>query len=249
MKTLFSILILLNFNILAKVYDIPIYDQSREPLVIIKDGVYSGLYIESFEAILKTAKIEYRFVPLPNDRRRQAFIDGKYLIECCSNESWRTKSEEIRIQRFSDSFLTSKDIFIFSEASLIKNPEKFNLKFALVKGFDYGGYEDIVANKTYLITDVVMLEFLSRNRAQVGIVDESVFAYHKFDHPSLVKGDIFKKSQIKIRVNKNEDELIDRINTAIAKLKSDGFFKKLEEKYLGGVKVRLSQNPLKLSSN
>lgn len=222
-----------------KIYEIPIYDHSREPLVIIKEGKYSGLFIEALELILDRAQVKFKFIPLPNERRRQGFIDEKYLISCCSNESWRTKNEEVKIQRFSDFFLESNDIFIFSDQKLLKVKDLSKLKFALIKGYDYGGFENSIEKKYSLQTESTLLSFLSLGRAQVGIIDESIFDFYSSVNSSLYKGRLFKSSKLKIRVNKKEMALLESINKAIKELKNDGAFNLIKEKYK--TKVHLGQ--------
>lgn len=231
-KIVFLLICLLQVQVFSEtIYEIPIYDQAREPLVIIKDGVYSGIIIDALVMILERAQVKFKFTPLPNERRRQGFIDEKFVIECCSNEHWRTKPEEVKIQIFSDDFFEFNDVFIFSDKKSKNTKDLEKLIFGLVKGYDYGGFENQIKKKYHLQTETTLLDFLGKSRAEVAIIDESIFDFYSNLYPNLIKGKIFKNSKLKIRVNKKEIGLYNLVNKAIKELKSEDAFSKIKLKY------------------
>ena len=114
-RTSIAFLVLFAFSCMlyAEKLVIPIYERHQPPLVLFKEHEFSGIYIDLFKEILLRAGIEPVFEATPKMRARILFEEGLSVLSCCDNPAWRERPKEQQVQMFSESFYTTRDIFVF----------------------------------------------------------------------------------------------------------------------------------------
>lgn len=203
---------------------IPIY-QRHAPLMFFDGREFSGIYIDLFREILVRAGIEPVFEITPKMRSRILFEEGVSVVSCCDNPAWRKRPKEQQVQMFSESFYTTRDVFIFPKGKKFKIDSLAQLsdkQVAVIRGYGYQGAEWF-GERVDIGSESELLLFVSLGRADVGIVNEDVAKYWlKGQAGSIEFGEYHDVATLHIRVHRTRMELLLMINKAITELTADG---------------------------
>ena len=222
-------------NSFADKLSVPINEQSQPPLMLVEHEPFSGIYIDLFRLTLETAGIQYEFIKVPKIRARVMFENGEVVLSCCGNPNWRTRAKEQQVQLFSNSFYSTKDVYIFpSDKSFeIKSVSSLSDKLvALKRGYNYRG-EKRFGKKAHLSTQSALLEFVAKGRADVGIINEDIARHWLTSNKNqIILGPAHDVADLHIRVHKKRADLLPRINHAIKQLIKSGQRDKIVNSYL-----------------
>ena len=237
MKAVILASLLITFKLHAAPYEINVPDETRMPMFLIEKNNYSGIYLDVFKKVLENAKIDYKFEPLPMQRRRKFFEEGKSYIDCCPSPNWRKSDAEAAVQLFSDPLFNSDDLYIFPKGKAFKVPNIDILgqkKVAIIRGYGYKGMAIFKDKAMQLNSEDELIGFIEKGRADVGIVNGFVLNYWLKTHPNtqLDVGEIHESTSLHIRIHKAKKELLPSINQAITKLKGSGEIDQILKKYM-----------------
>lgn len=215
-------------------------DATYAPFEFEKDGKYTGIDIDLLEAISKLEGFEYELKPMnfkgiiPALTSNQ--IDGAIAGMTITDE--RKKSLD-----FSEGYFESGTSAITRNDSNIKSEEDFKGKtFAVKKGTVGAKYAEDNKDKfngeiRYFDDTPSMFQEVENGNADITFEDYPVIAYMISTNPSTkLKIAVPKLSSeyYGFAVNKGKNkELLDAFNSGLKKLKENGEYDKIVEKYLG----------------
>lgn len=228
------ILCVVSYPLRAEKLTIPIYERHQPPLVLFRNNEFSGIYIDLFREVLSRSGIEPVFEATPKMRARIQFEEGIAVLSCCDNPAWRARPKEQQVQMFSESFYTTRDIFIFPQGktfpihSLAQLSDK---KVAVIRGYGYQGSEWF-GERIDIGSESELLLFVSLGRADVGIVNEDVARHWlKAQGKAIDFGEYHDVATLHIRVHRSRMELLLAINKAITEMITDGTRDKIIARY------------------
>jgi len=175
--------------------------------------------------ILAEAGIKAVFVNAPQARKRRMFSSGRILLDCCAAPIWRTRDEEMAVQRWSHTFYTSREIWVFrkDEAFPVATAEdRGKLRVAAVQGFDFHDQESFgIRVPGQDIDDTLRL--LAAGRADVAILGALDYDVRVGPNSRLFQeGPVRVEVGLQVRAHKNVEHLLPQINAAIDRLKASG---------------------------
>ena len=237
-----SVMLAQSVSVRAEKLIIPIHERHQPPLVLFNNGEFSGIYTDLFREILLRAGLEPEFEATPKMRARILFEEGMSVVSCCDNPAWRKRPKEQQVQMFSESFYTTRDVFIFPQGkkfpidSLAQLSDK---QVAVIRGYGYQGSEWF-GERINLGSESELLLFVSLGRADVGIVNDDVARYWLKENAQLIEfGEYHDVATLHIRVHRSRMELLLAINKAITEIIADGTRDKIVQRY----KVEKSTQP------
>ena len=235
MKIYLSFLVLISLTAHAQDKKTPLtlhfYNEEKIPLVIFDQDKNSGLYFEIISKTLKEAGIKVKLKRLNKLRARSDFAKGRTIISCCDNPLWRTTKQEVQIQSFSDPMVKVDDVLVYHEDNIFELKDLKDKRVVLVEGYSYKD-EKTFKKKEYLKNELAILHYLRFKRGDIAIMNRLAAIYYiKKNNLPLVIGETFSKDDLHFRVNKDHPDLLNKINTAIKKLKNEKFYSQLLKKY------------------
>lgn len=214
---------------------VPVYDQSRPPLVLVENTHFSGIYLDLFLEILQGAGIEPTFVPVPKQRARIMFERGETLFSCCDNPAWRQRPEELAAQLFSEAFYWTNDLFIFPPGKSFPTDDITILtqkSVGVIRGYGYRSSE-LFGTRTDIDSEASLLQFLARGRADVGIVNAEIVQWWLAIYPGAIEtGSCHDHASLHVRVHRSRADLLAPINRSIAALIQSGRRQEILNRYL-----------------
>jgi hypothetical protein len=218
-------LFMVNTELCAEKLVIPVYERHQPPLVVFHNKKFSGVYIDLFREILLRAGIEPVFQPTPKKRVRILFEEGVSVLSCCDNPAWRMRPKEQQVQMFSESFYTTRDVFIFPEGKLFKVDNLAQLstkKVAVIRGYGYQGSEWF-GERIDIGSESELMQFIAFGRADVGIINEDVAREWLSGRQARIEfGNYHDVATLHVRVHRNRMDLLLSINKAISEMIADG---------------------------
>lgn len=213
--------------------EVPIYDTHRPPTVILEGANVSGIYPELFRESLTRAGINFKFIKVPQRRKRFQFAAGEYVLSCCSNPGWRTQPLETAVQLFSYPLTVTRDIFVFPKGREFPIPDLKILgskTVATVRGYDYKGSEWF-GERRNLENELSLLKFVALGRAGVGIVNFNNAVISDY-REQLTFGPIHDEAAVHIRIHRSRKDLLVPINRAIRSMVKDGTRDRIVSEFL-----------------
>ena len=206
----------------------------RPPLTYTLDGNHVGLIIDIVREVGRRIGVDITTEVVGATERRKGFVQGKYVIECCIIEVWRTRPEEIAVQLFSDPVLRIQDIFIFPPQKAFPIPNMNALKdkeVGTIHGYSYQGEENFGSRIDHE-SALPLLDSISQGRVDVGIFQRRAAAFHSRQRNlNLTFGPLHHEVQASIRLHKSKAQFLRAINEAIKAMEKDGTFKSLSDKH------------------
>ncbi|MEH6630480.1 MAG: transporter substrate-binding domain-containing protein [Halopseudomonas aestusnigri] len=206
----------------------------RPPLTYTKDGKHVGLIIDIVSEIGRRIGVDITTEVVGAPERRAGFVEGKYLIECCIIEGWRTRPEEQAVQLFSSPVLQIQDIFIFppQQAFPIQNMAALkDRKIGTIRGYSYKGERNFGSRIDHESV-MPLLESIAQGKVDVGIFQRRAAAFHsRKNNLNLTFGSMHHEVQASIRLHKSKAHFLPAINEAIKAMEKDGSFKNLSDKH------------------
>ncbi|TNE62401.1 MAG: transporter substrate-binding domain-containing protein [Alphaproteobacteria bacterium] len=201
-------------------------DDAPVPASQLGDSVFR----DAWHAVLQEAKIEIAPVAAPRDVRRDMFVRGDILLDCCSVPEWRNRADEQAVQLFSDPFFLVVDHLILHEGRDYGHLDPADLSgwtVGAVQGFSFRDQQHFGG----LVTAVSMgevFDLVVAGKADLTIASNQEFYRRQRLAPRpLVLGPEYDRVVLRIRVHNSRPDLLVRINAAIAALKADGRINRL----------------------
>ncbi|WP_374763311.1 substrate-binding periplasmic protein [Yunchengibacter salinarum] len=184
-----------------------------------------SVYRDVWHAILDEAGIEARLIAAPRDVRRDMFIKGDLLLDCCSNPVWRERPEEKRLQHFTQPFAVIVDHLILHKERDYHLPDPTDLsayKVALIRGFTYPSklrFGETIRRVSMRDT----FQAVADGEADMTVASTTEFQRRQQDWPRALKlGPVCDRVLLSGRVHEKARHLLPRINDAIERLKERG---------------------------
>lgn len=197
-----------------------------------------GYDIDLFDAIAKKAGFEYTVEPMDFD----AVISAVHANSNTVGVSGISITDERKLTvNFSNGYINAGLVVIVKADSGLTTADQLKGKLIGVQlgttsdfaAEEITGHENVAQYKTFL--NAVM--DLKGNKIDAVIIDKPVgqAILASLNDPSLVIVDMgLQADWYGIEVNKNNTELLDKINAALAELEQEGFMDQLAVKYFGG---------------
>lgn len=218
----------------SKVLRLPVHDAHQPPLVILDENRRSGIYLDLYREILTRAGLKFEFFSVPKKRLRIMFEKGETFLTCCDNPAWRTRPLEQQVQLFSDPFYRTRDVFIFppKQKFEVKNLSVLaSKKVAVIRGYGYRG-EEWFGERLDLGRESELLAFVALGRADLGIINEDLAKAWLLENTGkLSLGDYHDIATLHVRVHRERQDLLPRINSAIDSMVQDGTRKRILSSY------------------
>jgi hypothetical protein len=191
------------------------------PASRIGDSVFRDVW----HAILEDAGIETRLIAAPRDVRRDMFVRGELVLDCCSVEAWRNRPDEIAVQLWTSPFFYTVDHLILREGREYHLPDPDDLtafKVGIVQGFAYkqdSHFGPVVSR----VSLGEVFEAVASGEADLTIANHQEFRRRQRLNPlPLVLGPEYHRLALKARVHRSRADLLPRIEAAIARLQKSG---------------------------
>lgn len=171
-------------------------------------------------AILEQAGISASLSGQQFAKKRDLFVRGEILLDCCAISEWRERPEEKAVQLFSDPFFSSTEHFVTrADTSIDIVADADKLRFVMVRGFTYP--LEFQFESTIEASDIdEALDLLASGSADVGIASQRDFDRRmRLKSRPLQLGPVLWNVDLRIRVHKSRKDLLPKINEAIATLK------------------------------
>jgi ABC-type amino acid transport substrate-binding protein len=176
-----------------------------------------------WSAILTEAGLEAEIISAPHERKREMFIKGDIVLDCCAIPEWRQRPAEQATQLFSDVFFQSAEHYVFRRGHAVDPVENAaKLRFVKVKGFVY----DLKAQFGTVIEvhDIEeVLDHVASGEADIAIVNRQDYERRLRLKPRpLELGPVHTVADLRVRVHKSRADLLPALNEAIATLRTKG---------------------------
>ena len=217
--------------------------ESWEPYWIVRDSAVSGILSDVMQALqMYMGEPLLADRPLPPLRAQKQFRQGQVQLECCVSKAWRASPEQAEVSLWSDTVLEAEEVLVFPVGRAFAFGQLQDLQghtIATVRGYGYIGSEyftrsDSPDSKSQLLR-------LAQGRAEAAIIDRLELAYLLREHPELSGlsgrielGPVINRSALRIRVHRSREDLLVRLNAAIARVRQDGMLTGIVERYTGG---------------
>ena len=178
-----------------------------------------------WEEILREADIAAVMMRIPERRKRRMFTEGRILLDCCADPAWHMTAAEKSGQMFTDILIETGEYYILAAGSdlVVSVPEDLKaLRIAAIRGFTYEG-EPFFGRRVDVTGWGDMMQVMAVGRADVGIINIEEFRWQMRRRPLPVKlGGLYRQSRLSARVHGSRQDLLARLNTAIARLRARG---------------------------
>lgn len=178
-----------------------------------------------WEAILQDAKVRATIKALPAENRRQAFIENKIQLDCCSIPEWRQRPEEMAQQIYTRPIFYTVQFFIHHKDMAFHYKEPKDLakyRMGVIKGHSLV-YEEYFGGKVEAANFKELLELVAARKADIASINEQEFKYQmgQRDWP-VVRGPEYHRLPLRARIRIEHEYLLPRLNLSISRLQKSG---------------------------
>ncbi len=184
-----------------------------------------SVFRDVWHAILEDAGIEAELIAAPRDVRRDMFVRGELVLDCCSVEAWRNRPDEIEAQLWTSPFFYTVDHLILQEGRDYDLPDPDDLtayRVGVVQGFAYKKDSHFGSTVSRVSLGEVF-EAVASGDADLTIANHQEFRRRQKLNPlPLVLGPEYHRLALKARVHRSRADLLPRLEAAITRLKANG---------------------------
>ncbi|HEX5841845.1 MAG TPA: transporter substrate-binding domain-containing protein [Pseudomonas sp.] len=208
------------------------------PPMMIEDG-RTGIYQDIFDELGKLTgdKFDVQYYPYP--RIGLLFNSGQLDIEPGVYPGWVRSQPTPGV--FSAPFGQVVDVMVFApgKAFPVKRPEDLRGKsVGLVRGYAYPDLVPLIEagqlDRRNGLNEAQLLEMLAKSRFDQIVANKAIVQYSMIKMPEyryLEIGDVMSSFDVSMRVHPKHEAWLDKLDTAILKLKQQGVIKKIYAKY------------------
>lgn len=219
------------------VYRAVIVSTLPPPLLLSQNGSPNGLVKDYIEALAEEMNVTITTDVLPRLRIDTYSSEGKYDINCYTNQAWNDKSA---LFLWSKTLFTKKEIIV-GNLPLPKSINEFNgQSIGTLLGYKYPALEKAFASKKLKREDTVNedanIQKLVHGRIPYIITDQLILGYYRKTHPDLaskiLKEEIVDDEYpIQCAVYRSSKLSLSKLNAAIDSLISSKKLEKIMSKY------------------
>ncbi|WP_417462518.1 substrate-binding periplasmic protein [Kordiimonas sp.] len=199
-----------------------------------------SVFRDVWHAILDEAGIDVELIAAPRDVRRDMFVRGELVLDCCSVPDWRAREDEKQTQLWTSPFFYTVDHLIIQEGKEYDLPDPTDLsayRVGVVQGFAYrrdATFGDVVVR----VSLGEVFEAVARGEADLTIANHQEFRRRQKLNPlPLVLGPVHHRLGLRARVHKTRADLLPRLEAAIKALNANGRIAHLTGARLRDMKV------------
>ncbi|WP_262690795.1 substrate-binding periplasmic protein [Kordiimonas aestuarii] len=201
---------------------------SAEPVTASRLG--DSVFRDVWHAILNEAGIEAKLIAAPRGVRRDMFVRGELVLDCCSVEAWRNRADEIETQLWTVPFFYTVDHLILQAGRRYDIPDPLDLtafKVGIVQGFTYKKdthFGDVISR----VSLGEVFEAVAAGEADLTIANHQEFRRRQKLTPlPLVLGPEYHRLGLRARVHNSRPDLLPRVEAAIKRLNANGTIARL----------------------
>lgn len=227
--------------LLADTLTYAVTDESWTPYWIVEGEQVGGILQEVMQALRERMPVQLEAShPLPPLRAQKLFRQGQLQLECCVSRAWRSSPEQAEVSLWSIPVLEAQEMLLFSPGRAFGYQRLEDLRgrsIATVRGYGYAGSEYFQRNDG---ADALALVYnVAQGRSEAGIVDRLEWHYLRrtrgqFESPrwQVEEGPVINRSELRIRLHRDQVQWLDALNAAISGLHKDGSIRRILTRYL-----------------
>lgn len=199
------------------------------------DGTLKGIYIDLLNELTKTSdiKLNYRFYP--QSRLRESMRLGIIDLEPGIDSEWRTEKDEQESSVYSNVFMASNEVYVFSETHFDEAPTPKQLQskqLCRLHGFDTIE-EGQLKDAHRLVNESKILDMVAQGHCHYALVPILVLKYWQKKSTIVLNHTApIVSYQLRLRLNAKFDYLIPELNKQIALMKNNGKIDEIIANYL-----------------
>ncbi len=215
-----------------------------KPPYMMKEGKNAGICVEIVREAARRAGYDTTYILLPHVRGLKYFMENRVDAETCVSPKWRSKYKEI--SSYSGAFFITNNVVIVrknSDIATTKNIRDFRGKtFGTILGyFITDGFQQEFESGKIVREDVSTqdnnIKKLVAERVDGIIIDRITGSYLikqlGFDPAYFKIAYVFEtKSLLSVRIHKNREEVIPKLDKSLTEMKKDGTIDKIINKYM-----------------
>jgi len=200
-----------------------------------KTGELKGIYIDLLNQLMKKSDINLNYQFYPQPRLREYMRLGKLDIEPGIDSQWRTEKGEQESSVYSNVFMTSEEVYVFSETHFDHPPIQEQLmakQLCRLQGFDTIEKEQLIDARR-LVSEVQILDMVAQGHCHYALVPIPALKYwQEKNNKALNSTAPIVSYQLRIRLNVKFQDLIPEINKQLAVMNSEGKIDDIIAKYI-----------------
>ncbi|NRA20060.1 MAG: transporter substrate-binding domain-containing protein [Oceanospirillaceae bacterium] len=197
-------------------------------------GAVTGIYADTLRAVASDLKLQFKFVPLSQARLNRHFLGGEIDLELGVSDS-ADEPQAIRVLSvFSRPFGFANEVVVFNPklrfpAFILKDLK--NIKVAVVRG---ASTPDYIIREDYASPLQIAMR-VDRGWSEVGLMREATAVHYQTNQAMSYKISLpYASNPISIRLHRQHQYLLEKINNSIEKLERQGVLEDIICKYLCG---------------
>jgi ABC-type amino acid transport substrate-binding protein len=194
-----------------------------------------GMYIDILNEIGKQAHINFEYEFLPQARIRLYMKLNVIDVEPGIDKSWRTEEGE-ESSLYSDVLFESKEVIVYNPEYFLTPPSPSDLDSLVSCAIIGFSYLEVEPKKEYakskIVTEEQSIKLLELGRCDYAIMPIDVLK-HMNTNSNLAMSSSVTSYKLRIRLNNEQDELVEPINNAIQSMKENGKLAYIINSYLG----------------
>lgn len=213
-------------------------DEERYPYWFISEGNQEphGAYIDILEEISIRTGISFTYKFAPPARIRRYMIMGDIDVEPGINETWRTEPGEAEASVYSEPFYRSNEVIAYWPGDnridgMTLNDFKDAVPCSIV-GFDNIAHPGYKKTPVRAVTERQMMQQLKQRRCDFAVFPIDVIQ-EELDYGYLLSSAPINSYNLKLRLTKKNQHLLNEINSAINAMKQRGDIERIISKYKG----------------
>ena len=197
-------------------------------------GGYKGIFVDVLDDLSKETARHFSYKALPKGRIRLYLVAGKIDVEMGIATEWRKKKAEVKNSVYSIPFMDSKEVYVTSlqQGSFdIENNVPVGDKFCGILGFSKpkGSGEK---SRIDFLSEKQLLKMIDKKRCDYTIMPYDIFRYLMLENTyDLAASDPISTHAMRLRLNRQHEWLIPRIDAALLRMKRSGRLAVILDRY------------------
>ncbi|MBL4940250.1 MAG: transporter substrate-binding domain-containing protein [Colwellia sp.] len=223
----------------AETLTVMLFQDANPPYTIVKDGQYSGIFIDIFDKLSQVTPYTFIFKKYPAARALKEFDLGRVDIEPGINEIWR---QNVKVSgEYSIVYETSKEVIVFKKNNFInlESPQDlYGKTIGIVRGYSYPLFDDAFKKnlivKSHNRSEKLLLKQLQVERIKYIFIGYRTIKYFMQQNPQyqdLVIGNVVSHVNVKLRIHPSKAYILKDINKGLQELIDQGEIEAIYKKY------------------
>lgn len=187
-----------------------------------------GINVDIMSAIAHEIGVDLKFTDFTIAQGREKFKTGDVTVDCCLNEVWFPKQQDVHV--FSKPIYHLIEVFVFPKGKKFPVPDTSVLTdktVAGIRGFTYPD-QDNYGRRVDGDNPLEVLQLVHEGKVDVGVLERHAASFYINSHKFKVQfGDPYYSVEVSVRLHRSLENRLKDINQAIDKLKSNGMIKQI----------------------